>query len=209
MYDPKSGKWSLIDTCFTTHHLYFAHDADNTLWTSAGGPQSGVVGGSTHASMRRPGTKQTAGYKIILDTNGNGKRDGYVGAVKPVRPRQDKRIIAAFMACNRSPSNNSISGRSMAVGFYGIDQPGYIVADPRGRPSSNCTSRNVVPPPDGLRTVGLDVDLDRVVWTVDSSGHLAKLDRSKCKASDPKAVTRAGSIPEGWTLFEPRPRRTA
>ena len=24
MYDPKSGKWSLIDTCFTTQHLYFA-----------------------------------------------------------------------------------------------------------------------------------------------------------------------------------------
>ena len=38
MYDPKTAKWSLIDTCFTTQHLYFAKDADNTLWTSAGKP---------------------------------------------------------------------------------------------------------------------------------------------------------------------------
>ena len=44
MYDPKTSKWSLIDTCFTTQHLYFAKDADNTLWTSAGNPGSGVVG---------------------------------------------------------------------------------------------------------------------------------------------------------------------
>src|SRR5438445_530617 len=43
MYDPKTGKITLISTCFPTHHLVFAEDANNTLWTSAGGPQSGVV----------------------------------------------------------------------------------------------------------------------------------------------------------------------
>src|SRR5882672_6384064 len=40
MYDPKTGKITLIRTCFPTHHLVFAEDANNTLWTSAGGPQS-------------------------------------------------------------------------------------------------------------------------------------------------------------------------
>jgi hypothetical protein len=34
----------LISTCFSTHHLIFAEDADHTLWTSAGGPASGGVG---------------------------------------------------------------------------------------------------------------------------------------------------------------------
>jgi hypothetical protein len=43
-YDPKTQKWALINTCFSTQHLNFAHDANYTLWTSAGGPQSGVVG---------------------------------------------------------------------------------------------------------------------------------------------------------------------
>jgi hypothetical protein len=37
MYDPRTGKWTLVDTCFTTHHLYFANDAsDNYPGTSAG-----------------------------------------------------------------------------------------------------------------------------------------------------------------------------
>ena len=32
MYDPASGKFTLISTCFPTHHLIFAEDANNTLW---------------------------------------------------------------------------------------------------------------------------------------------------------------------------------
>src|SRR6266702_2247903 len=41
MYDPKTGKLTHISTCFSTHHLMFAEDANRTLWTSGGGP---VVG---------------------------------------------------------------------------------------------------------------------------------------------------------------------
>jgi hypothetical protein len=41
VYDPKTGKYTFIDTCYSTHHLEFAEDANNTLWTSGGGP---VVG---------------------------------------------------------------------------------------------------------------------------------------------------------------------
>ena len=37
MYDPKTGVISHIDTCFGTHHLMFAEDANHTLWTSGGG----------------------------------------------------------------------------------------------------------------------------------------------------------------------------
>ena len=33
MYDPTSGKFTLIGTCFPTHHLNFATDANQTLWT--------------------------------------------------------------------------------------------------------------------------------------------------------------------------------
>src|SRR5262249_28848434 len=44
MYDRKTGKWSLIDPCVNSQQLYVAKDANNTLLTSAGGPQSGVVG---------------------------------------------------------------------------------------------------------------------------------------------------------------------
>src|SRR5499425_3035730 len=34
VYDPKTQKFTTIDTCFGTHHLNFAEDANNTLWLS-------------------------------------------------------------------------------------------------------------------------------------------------------------------------------
>ena len=39
----RPSRLSMIDTCFGTHHLLFAEDANNTLWTSSGGG-GGVVG---------------------------------------------------------------------------------------------------------------------------------------------------------------------
>ena len=41
VYDPKTQKYTFVDTCFGTHHLQFAYDDNETLWTSGGGP---VVG---------------------------------------------------------------------------------------------------------------------------------------------------------------------
>ena len=80
VYDPATKQTSMIDTCFATHHLLFAEDANNTLWTSSGGG-GGVVGwlntkmwDQTHDEQKSQGW--TA---LVLDTNGNGKRDAYVG----------------------------------------------------------------------------------------------------------------------------------
>ena len=41
MLDPKTMKYTFVDTCFETHHLQFGFDKNDTLWTSGGGP---VVG---------------------------------------------------------------------------------------------------------------------------------------------------------------------
>ena len=80
MYDPKSKKFTLINTCFSTHHLVFAEDANHTLWTSAGGPASGVVGWFNRKMFEETGDEQKSqGWTpLILDTNGNGKRDEWV-----------------------------------------------------------------------------------------------------------------------------------
>src|SRR6202140_1484629 len=43
MLDPKTMKFTFVDTCFETHHLQFGFDADDTLWTSGGGPVVGWV----------------------------------------------------------------------------------------------------------------------------------------------------------------------
>ena len=77
MYDPETGKITLISTCFQTHHLVFAEDANNTLWTSAGGPQSGVIGWLNRKMFEETGDEEKSqGWTaLVLDTNGNGKRD--------------------------------------------------------------------------------------------------------------------------------------
>src|SRR5690606_15020972 len=33
---PDTGEYKHIDTCFSTHHLMFAEDENDTLWTSGG-----------------------------------------------------------------------------------------------------------------------------------------------------------------------------
>ena len=43
MLDPKTMKYTFVDTCFGTHHPQFGYDADDTLWLSGTGPVAGWV----------------------------------------------------------------------------------------------------------------------------------------------------------------------
>ena len=205
MYDPKTNKWTLIDTCFTTQHLYFGHDANNTLWTSAGGPESGVVGWLNTKMYEQTGDeKKSQGWTpLILDTNGNGKRDEYTEANQPLDPKKDRRIMAGFYAVQPSPVDDSIWGQAMDVGFSRMDQPGYIVRlSPGANPSQTALAEVFLPPDIGYGSRGIDLDLNGVVWTALSSGHLASFDRRKCKGplNGPAAAT-GKHCPEGWTLY--------
>ncbi|HYR91275.1 MAG TPA: carboxypeptidase-like regulatory domain-containing protein [Terriglobia bacterium] len=206
MYDPKAGKWSLISTCFTTQHLYFARDANNTLWTSAGGPGSGVVGWLNTKMYEETGdeAKSQGWTPLIVDTNGNGKRDDYVEANQPLDPGKDKRVMAAFYGVQPSPVDDSIWGQAMDVGFSRIDQPGYIIRlVPGSNPSQTALAEIYLPPDIGYGSRGIDLDLNGVVWTALSSGHLASFDRRKCKGplNGPAAAT-GKHCPEGWTLYQ-------
>ena len=57
--------------------------------------------------MRR---KSQGWTPMILDTNGNGKRDDYVEPNQPVDPTKDKRIVAGFYAVMPSPADGSVWG---------------------------------------------------------------------------------------------------
>jgi hypothetical protein len=206
MYDPKTEKWTLISTCFATHHLYFGHDANNTLWLSQGGPQSGVVGWLNTKMYDETGdeAKSQGWTPLIIDTNGNGKRDEYVEAKDPLDPNKDKRIMAAFYAIQPSPIDDSIWGQSMDVGFSTVDQPSYLMRlVPGPNPSETALTEVYLPPEGTFGLRGLDLTTDGVVWTALASGHVASFDRKKCKGplNGPAAAT--GKIcPEGWTLYE-------
>ena len=48
---------------------------------------------------------------LILDTNGNGKRDeGYTEGNTPIDPTKDRRITTGFYAVMPSPIDNSVWG---------------------------------------------------------------------------------------------------
>jgi hypothetical protein len=204
MYDPKTGKWSLISTCFSTQHLYFAKD--DTLWTSAGGPDSGVVGWLNTKMYDQTGdeVKSQGWTPLIIDTNGNGKRDEYVEADQPLDPKKDKRVMAAFYGVQPSPVDDSIWGQSMDVGFSRMDQPGYLIRlVPGPNPSQTALAEIYQPPDIGFGARGVDLDLNGVVWTALASGHMASFDRRKCKGplNGPAAAT-GKQCPEGWTLYQ-------
>src|SRR5581483_8449132 len=194
MFYPKTEKWTLISTCFATQHLYFAHDANNTLWTSPGGPQSGVVGWLNVKKFEQTGDeKASQGWTpLIIDTNGNGQRDP-----------SDKRIMAGFYAVQPSPIDDSIWGQSMDTGFSRMDQPGYIMRIvPGSDPTNTALTEAYLPPQGTWGPRGLDLTSDGVVWVALASGHIASLDRRKCKGplNGPQAAD--GKIcPEGWTVY--------
>ena len=194
VYDPKTGQWKHVDTCFSTHHLYFGHDANKTLWLSQGPPNSGVVGWvNTKLFLETGDSAKSQGWTpIIVDTNGNGKRDP-----------GDTRLMAAFYGIMPSPVDDSIWGQSTGIGFSRMDQPGYVVRIiPGSNPSETALSEVFVPPEGAWSPRGIDITSDGVVWTPLASGHIASFDRRKCTRPQNGPEAASGKLcPEGWTLY--------
>ena len=53
MLDPKTMKYTFIDTCFGTHHPQFGYDENNTLWFSGTGPVAGWISTKAFLEFRR------------------------------------------------------------------------------------------------------------------------------------------------------------
>src|SRR5450432_3005297 len=202
MYDPKTKQVTLIDTCFGTHHLQFAEDANQTLWTSSGGGGDVVGWLNTKMFDETHDERKSQGWTaLILDTNGNGKRDDYVEPDQPVDPAKDKRISGAFYGVTVSPADGSIWGSTL--GF-----PGHIVRiAPGPNPPATALSEvyelpwnNPNAKVQGFSPRGLDIDRNGVVWTPLASGHFASFDRRKCKVLNGPTAT-GQHCPEGWTLY--------
>ncbi|MGD1212757.1 MAG: carboxypeptidase-like regulatory domain-containing protein [Candidatus Acidiferrales bacterium] len=222
MYDPATKQIFMIDTCFGTHHLQFAQDANNTLWTSSGGG-GGVVGwlntkmwDETHDAAKSQGW--TA---LVLDTNGNGKRDAYAEGEQNVATTPGGESLGAASALNAvaDPTKDTRLNAAfygLAVGTDGmvwgtvLGFPGGIVRlNPGPNPPETALAEYYeVPwndpkaPVWGYSPRGMDIDRNGVVWIALASGHLASFDRRKCKGplNGPKASGR--QCPEGWMLYQ-------
>jgi len=197
MHDPRTGSFTLISTCFSTHHLVFAEDAKHTLWTSAGGAASPVLGWLDRKLFDETGDEQRAqGWTpFVLDTNGNGRRDEYVEPNEPVDPEKDKRVVTGMYSVAVNPVDGSVWGTSL--GF-----PGYVVrVAPGADPSRTALTELYEPPLPGYGPRGADIDRDGVMWVSLASGHLGRFDRRKCKGPLNGPAATGKHCPEGWTLY--------
>ncbi|MBK8741924.1 MAG: hypothetical protein IPM02_21520 [Betaproteobacteria bacterium] len=115
LFDPKTMKYTFVDTCFGTHHPQFGYDASDTLWLSGSGPVAGWVNTKVFDETG-DATKAQGWSPFVLDTNGNGRRDDWAEPNQPVDPAKDKRIPGGPYAVMPSPVDGSIW---YTVGVFG------------------------------------------------------------------------------------------
>tara|TARA_B100001123_G_scaffold127735_3_gene148566 strand:- start:14587 stop:16746 length:2160 start_codon:yes stop_codon:yes gene_type:complete len=206
LYDPETEELTHISTCYSTHHLMFAEDENNTLWTSGGGQ---VVGWLNTRMFDETGDEEASqGWTaLILDTNGNGTRDDYVEPDQAIDPTRDKRIVAGFYSVAPAPDGS--------VWATSLGYPGAVVRlDPGSNPPATALAELYQLPLDpsgapieGFSPRGGDVDRNGVMWAALASGHMASFDRSKCTGPLNGPTATGQHCPEGWTFYqEPLPQ---
>jgi hypothetical protein len=191
--DPKTMKYSFVDTCFGTHHPQFGYDADDTLWLSGTGPVAGWV--NTKMFDETGDAARSQGWSpFVLDTNGNGKRDQYMEPNQPVDPGKDKRIVPGSGPYAVMPHTTDGSIWYTVGVFAG--SAGFLRFDP-----ATGLSEVYNLPNHGYGIRGGDIDKNGVAWGSGSSGHLVSFDRRKCKGplNGPKAT--GDHCPEGWSFY--------
>jgi hypothetical protein len=191
VFDPVSKQYQFVDTCFSTHHLQFAEDENDTLWTSGGGQVVGWV--NTREFLATGDAKAAQGWApLILDTNGNGRQDAWVEPDEAVNPELDKRVPAGFYAVMPNPDDGTVWGSNA------FRYPGSIV---RYDPVTNLGEIYNVPLP-GFGVRGADIDRDGVVWVSLGSGHLGQFDRRKCTGALNGPLATGDHCPEGWVFHD-------
>jgi len=190
VYEPKSGKYTFVDTCYSTHHLQFAADQNHTLWTSGGAE---VIGWLDTQQFDATGDAAAAQHwaPFVLDTEGKGKLDKWVEPGQPAQPDSDRRLAVSIYAVMPNPADGSVWG-SVAYQY-----PGAIV---RFDPRTLLTEIYNVPAP-GFGVRGADIDRNGVVWTSLASGHLGRFDRRQCKGPLNGPTATGDHCPEGWSFF--------
>jgi len=189
MLDPKTMKYTLIDTCFGTHHPQFGYDADNTLWFSGGGPVAGWL--NTRVFDETGDAVKAQGWAPwVLDTNGNGEVDEYTDPGKPAESGKDMRIAGSGpYAVMPHPTDGSVWYTFNVF----VGTTGFLRFDPKTKLSEfYALPAGFV----GLR--GGDIDKNGVVWGSGSNGGFISFDRRKCKGPLNGPTATGNHCPEGF-----------
>jgi hypothetical protein len=211
-YDPATGKFTLIDTCFNTHHLQF-NDDDSMLYFSGG---SAVMPWINVKMFEQTGDeKASQGWcPTVLDTNGDGKitkpwneplgggkdteEGGGGGRMGKLDPKLDTRVLFGSYGVIASPVDGSAWAAS-------TDFPGHLYRfTPGSNPPASCmTELYTLPDGAGFGPRGIDVDRNGVIWTaLSGSSHLASFDRRKCTVFNGPGAVDGLQCPQGWALYQ-------
>jgi hypothetical protein len=214
VYDPKTGKFELIYTCFGTHHLQFSED-QSMLYFSGGGPTIPWVNAKVWNETKDE-QKSTGWCPTVLDTNGDGRitkpwnepvgggrsqnEGGGGGQLGKFDPKLDTRVNAGSYGIIASPTDNS-------VWTSGTSYPGrFIRLEVGNNPPETCKAEAYTVPDDQADTHfgprGIDIDRDGVVWAaLSGSGGFASFDRRKCRTLNGPATAEGKHCPEGWKFY--------
>jgi hypothetical protein len=223
VYHPQTEDFTLVDTCFATHHLQFGEDADNTLYLSGDvrvvgwikttplldGPRGPVVEQIRDQAPARLALREEEAQgwcPTVIDTNGDGRiTRPWNSGNGPRDPGRDTQLTGFAYGVIVNPVDNSIwvartggvPGRLIRLEL-GDDPPATCAAEVYEPPFEN----PAVPEEDwGYSPRGIDITRDGIVWTaLSGSSHLASFDRSKCAVLNGPEAT-GQHCPEGWTLY--------
>jgi hypothetical protein len=204
-YDPKTGKFGIIDLCYGGGHTAFGYDKDETLYIT---PRrvNGLGWVKTRVWDETHDPEKSQGWcPAVIDYNGDGKTGAFTRPPDPPDPKLDRYIgggTGYIIAVN--PVDGSV--------WYSIlYAPGRIIRMVTGdNPPETCKTEVYEAPfdfkdvskQDYFSPEGIDIDSNGIVWVaLAGSGHLARFDRSKCKVMNGPTAT-GQQCPEGWTMFE-------
>jgi hypothetical protein len=189
MLDPKTMKYSFVDTCFGTHHPQFGYDASETLWMSGTGPVAGWI--NTKVWDETGDAAKAQGWApFVLDTNGNGKLDEWTEPDKPAEAGKDARIAGSGpYAVMPHPTDGSVWYTFNVF----VGQNGFLRFDPKTR-----LSEFYAVPKEGIGVRGGDIDKHGVLWGSGANGGMISFDRKKCKGPLHGPNATGNHCPEGF-----------
>jgi hypothetical protein len=199
LYDPKTNRFTQIDTCFT---------ADGSDWSNDDkmyfGLNSAVGWIDTRAldagSLQAASSESAQGWcPGVLDTNGDGKiGPGWTEPTEPVNPLKDHRIEFGCYQAAVAPDGSIWCGP-------GGETDNRIVRLAIGSdPPQTCRAEVYQVPAfrDARGARGLDVDRNGIVWiNMTATDQLASFDRGKCRVLNGPTAT-GQHCPEGWRFYQ-------
>jgi hypothetical protein len=231
-FDPKTKQFTLVDTCYSTHHLQFDNDADETVYfNELTGPIIGWIDTKVFDTTKDE-QKANGWCGQVLDTNGDGRitrpwnRQVLSAAGGSILYTSDTGgpgapVNAAGAAAPAGSGNvpfdpkldtitafrlYSVIPSPVDDSVWGVSEqyPGYLVRLQRGNnPPASCRTLLFKVPEPGFDPRGVDIDSNGVVWTaLAASSHLASFDVRKCKDLKGPAKADGTQCREGWTLYQ-------